>query len=176
MDSSWKLYDLWSSICSVLLFYLIYLLLWLCYDGGYGGVRRGGGGRYIGGGGYGVYCSSLLVFWILWLFMFWWCSWCWDLVSYVHNNQLKEKWDIGSKKSVKEENLGMEIVWHVDERETGKEDFSRMIELSENVNLEFLLLLSFLKMQHLNHIKFETLNFTNGIKPCLTLNTLKCNT
>ncbi|XP_058744764.1 15.7 kDa heat shock protein, peroxisomal-like [Vicia villosa] len=38
--------------------------------------------------------------------------------------------------SLKEENHGKEIVWHVAERGTGKEGFSRMIELPENVKLD----------------------------------------
>lgn len=37
---------------------------------------------------------------------------------------------------VKEENLGKDIVWHAAERGIGKRDFSRMIELPENVKLD----------------------------------------
>jgi HSP20 family protein len=36
----------------------------------------------------------------------------------------------------KEENFGKDSVWHVAERGAGKGDFSRMIELPENVKLD----------------------------------------
>ncbi|CAK8538041.1 unnamed protein product [Lathyrus sativus] len=38
--------------------------------------------------------------------------------------------------SLKEENHGKEIVWHIAERGNGKQDFSRMVELPEDVKLD----------------------------------------
>ncbi|XP_058744763.1 15.7 kDa heat shock protein, peroxisomal-like [Vicia villosa] len=38
--------------------------------------------------------------------------------------------------SLIEENHGKEIIWHIAERGNGKEDFSRMIELPEDVKLD----------------------------------------
>lgn len=52
-------------------------------------------------------------------------------VQIEDGNILHVKGEIG-----KEENMGKDIVWHVAERGIGKRDFSRAIELPENVKVD----------------------------------------
>lgn len=68
-------------------------------------------------------------------------TWIWVIWIGLNKDEIKVQIDEGNilhvrGESGKEDNFGKDTIWHVTERGTGKGDFSRAIELPENVKLD----------------------------------------